>query len=270
MQERSHDLLPICHQGGHRSLRTALGIALSKDLVVLVHSSAPATEEHGSYLNVPYRSRNYATMQDNITTSDSSRGASPFSNDMHRDGVNASCSITELSQQFDQHTLEPRRPASYARSPSSQSHHLHSTLGREPCSSVSKHHAPRRPRECMIRRQCSAASMSRLSSLVHDLLRDGSTAHNTAHVSPLSDTDSVSPLSSHGRPRLGSPTTSFASNSSCSEDGEFEPQRSSWIGPAYKLDKHPRRGDPREAGGRQFKDIRVRKASRRKCPTLAS
>lgn len=186
-------------------------------------------------------------MDDNSVCSNSPRGASPSSDKTLQRAANGPCSITELSQQFDQHTLEPQERASFARSPACQSYQIHPTMGRNLSCSMNNHHTTRRPRESKIRRQCSAASMAR----------------DASHISPSSDSDCLPPLSSRERPRLGSPTTSFASNSSCSEDSEFEPQRSSGIGPTYKVGKDLRHGASREGVSRQFKDIRVRKAPRR-------
>lgn len=203
-------------------------------------------------------------MDDFGVSSSSSRGASASSGDTLRHAAIGPCSMTELSRQFDQHTLEPQKRASFARSPPSQSYHLHPTMGRDLSFSTNSHHASRRPRESMIRRQCSAASMSRLSSLVQDLLREEGSTYDASHTSPSSNSDSVPPLSSHERPQLGSPTSSFASTSSCSEDSEFEPQRSLGTGTAYKVGKDLMHSTSREGVSRQFKDIRVRKASRRR------
>ena len=208
-------------------------------------------------------------MDDNSVSSDSSRGASPSSDDMHRRAANSPCSITELSRQFDQHTLEPQKGASLPRAPPCQSYHLHHTQGRDLLCFMCNHHTTRGPRESMIRRQYSAASISRLSPLVQDLLGDEGSTHDTSYISPLSDSDSAPPLSSHKRPRLASPTISLASNSSCSEDREFDPERSSETGPTYSAGKDLRHSTSREGFSRQFKNIRVRKASRRRCPTLA-
>ena len=220
-----------------------------------------------SFSNASRQIFNYDSMDD--ISSDSSRGASPSSDDTNRRSLHASCSIAELSQQFDKHTLEPRRRPSYFRAPPSESYDLRSTTGRGRPASAHNHHTIRRRRESMVRRQCSAANMLRLSSLVQDLLQDGASSCDT-HTHSLDDGDTLPPLQSYGGPPLRSPTSSSMSTSSCSEDGEFELHSSSQSQSKFKVGKELKPSVSGETVGRQYKDIRMRKSTRRRSATLSS
>jgi len=218
--------------------------------------------EDYSFSIASQRSIVYDSMDESISP-DSSRGASPFANDKNGRTFNASCSITELSQQFDRHTLGPQRQPSYLRSPPTDPH----DLGRDRPASAHNQSAARRQRQSMVRRQCSAANISRLSSLVQDLLEDDTWSCDT-HIAPLEDCESLPPPRPDEIPPLQSPTFSSASTSSCSEDGEFELHSSSWGRPKFKVGKEMKHSSSKEAMGRQYKDIRIRKSVRRKPSVL--
>lgn len=195
---------------------------------------------------------------DESISPDSLQGASPSADNKNGRAFNASCSITELSQQFHKHTLGHQRRPSYLPSPPTDSHDLHSANGRDRPASSHSPHVVRRQRQSMVRRQCSAAKVSRLSSLVHVLLEDDT------HIAPLEDRDSLPPLQPYESAPLQSPTFSSASTSSCSEDGESELHSSSRGQPRFKVGKELKHSGSNEAMGRHYKDIRMRKSMRRK------
>jgi len=218
--------------------------------------------EDFSFSIVSQRSIFYNSMDESISPK-SSRGASTFAHDKNGRSFDASCSITELSQQFDNHTLGPQRQPSYQRSLPNDPH----DLGRDRPASAHNQNSARRHRQSMVRRQCSAANISRLSSLVQDLLEDDTWSCDT-HIGPLEDCDSLPRPRPDEIPPLQSPTFSSASTSSCSEDGEFELHSSSRGQPMFKIGKEVKHSSSKEAMGRQYKDIRIRKSVRRKSSIL--
>lgn len=202
---------------------------------------------------------------DESISPNSSRGASPSVNDKRGRSFNASYSIAQLSQQFDKHTLEPQQQPSHLRSPPNDLH----DLARDRPASAHNQNAVRRRRQSMIRRQCSAASISRLSSLVQDLLEDDTLSCDT-HIAPLEVCDSLPPPQPDESTPLQSPTSSSASASCCSEDGEFELYSSFRGQTKSKIDKEMKHSNSKEAVGRQYKDIRIRKSIRRKSSILSN
>lgn len=211
--------------------------------------------EDYSFFIASQRSIVYDSMDESISPN-SSRGASPFVNGKKGRSSKNSCSITELSQQFDKHTLGPQRQPS----------HPHDLVRDRPASAHNQN-AVRRQRQSMIRRQCSAANISRLSSLVQDLLEDDTWSCDT-HIAPLEDCDSSPPPPLDEIVPLQSPTFSSASTTSCSEDGEFELHSSSRVQPKFNIGRETKHSSSKEAMGRQYRDIRIRKSVRRKSSVL--
>lgn len=216
-----------------------------------------------SFATASQRSISYDPVDDHISPS-STRGSSRFSGDMSRRSFNASRSIAQLTQQLDHHTLEPQQRPSLLRSPPSEPHSLYSTIRRDSPSSPHTHHAKRRQRESMVRRQCSAANMSRLTSLVQDLLEDESWAADNL-VPSLEEGDGLSPLQPCEISPLDSPTSSCMSPSSCSEeDGDIESASSQRSQQKFKVGKELAHSSSREFMKRQYRDIRMRKSTARR------
>ena len=196
-----------------------------------------------------------------------SHGALPLSTDSIERGLIRSCSLSELALQFNQHSLEPRRQISSTQSPAVQAHDVYRPADSEPVSSTT-HPILRRQREFLIRRQNSAANISRISAMVQDILRDEYPSLATDF--PLEVDNGSSPsLRSNELSPLQSPTASSASAASSSEDGEVESRRTSFSGPKYRVGKDLRHSESRE-GVRQYKEIRVRKAIRKRTSTLSN
>ncbi len=218
--------------------------------------------EDYSFLIASQRSVVFDPMDENIAPN-SLREASSFLNNEQGRSSNASCFITDLSQQFDKHTLGPQRQPSHLHSPPNDPH----DLARDRPPSTHNQNVIRRQRQSMIRRQCSAANISRLSSLVQDILEDDTWSCGT-HIAPLEDCDSLPPPPPDEVAPLQSPTSSSASASSCSEDGDFELHSCSQGQPRFKVGKEMKHSSSKEAMGRQYRDIRIRKSVRRKSSVL--
>lgn len=218
--------------------------------------------EDYSFLIASQRSIVYDSMDESISPN-SSRGASPFAHGKKARSSKNSCSMTELSQQFGKHTLGSQRQPSHLRSPSNDPHNV----ARDRPAPAHNQNIVRRQRQSMIRRQCSAANISRLSSLVQDLLEDDTWSYDT-HITPLEDCDSLPPPQLDEIVPLQSPTFSSASTSSYSEDGEFELHSSSRGQPKLKIGKEMKHSSSKEVMGRQYRDIRIRKSVRRKSSIL--
>lgn len=208
----------------------------------------------------------YESMNDCISPA-SPRGTPLLPDDSFQRSLDSCCSITDLSQQFDRHTLEPPSRVSITQPPPPQNHDQHTTMGRER-SSTNNHHTLRRQRDFMMRRQCSAANMSRLSSLVQDILRDQDLSEKTNHLKSEHD-DPIPSLNCSDQLPVQSPTASLASPSSSSEDSELDSPRSSWNTSKYRIGKDLKHSESRE-GVRQYKEIRIRKTVKRRTSTLSS
>ena len=202
----------------------------------------------------------YDSIEDSVSPT-SSRGTLPFLDDMNGVSFDASCSIMELSEQLGNYTLEPQRRPSPPRSSASGTYHVHHTPRQDLLASPHNHYSIRRQRELLIRRQCTAASMSRLSSLIQGAIENETwNCHDRASAS----IDGRDKLPFGKSPIVESPKPSFPSTSSSSEDGEFESYSISRLKPRFKVGKETKHGSSIDVIGRQYKDIRIRKSRKRR------
>ena len=216
--------------------------------------------EDFSFPVAPQSSVHHDSVEDSISPT-SSRGALPFLDDMNAVSFDASCSIMELSEQLGNYTLEPRRRPSPPCSPSPGAYHLHHTARQDGLASPHNHYSIRRQRELLVRRQCSAASMSRLSLLVQGAIENETwNCHDRASAS----IDGRDTLAFGKNSILESPTPSSASTASSSEDGEFESYSTSRPQPRFKVGKEAKHRSSTDVIGRQYKDIRMRKSRKRR------
>ena len=216
--------------------------------------------EEYSFSNASQRSANVDYIDDNISPF-SSGAVSPLSDGTCLRSFITPCSLTELALQLERQTLQSQQPPSLLCSPRSRPDDLRSGTRRERLASPPYHHDKRRQREAMIRRQCSAANMSRLSSLVQDLLEDQSWSSDTRIPTYEGSTASLPGLGE--TVSLDSPTSSCMSPSTCSENGEVESRSSFLVQPKYKVGKEPKFSSSRKSKSRHYKAIRMRKAAGR-------
>ena len=201
----------------------------------------------------------YDSIEDSVSPT-SSRGALPFLDDMNGLSFDASCSIMELSERLGSYTLEPRRRPSPPRSPSPGAYHLHHTARQGGLASPHNRYSIRRQRELLVRRQCSAASMARLSSLVQGAIENETWDRHDRASASINGRDT---LAFGKNPTLKSPTPSSPSTASSSEDGEFESYGTLRPQPRFKVGKEGKLRSSIDVIGRQYKDIRMRKSRRR-------
>lgn len=193
---------------------------------------------------------------DDSSSPDSSRGASPLSDDASRRSPYASYSITELSHQFGSQTLQSRRKPPNLRSPPSHPSHLHSSIAKDRSPTAHSHRAIRRKREALIHRQCSATNMAKLSSLVQDLVEDPAW-NNDDQMSSVKGGNLRSTLQPSDAPLL-SPTSSVMSTSSSSEDSDLDFRISARGQPQLLVSKELKHSSSRDIVGRMHKDVRLR------------
>ena len=208
----------------------------------------------------------YDSIEESISPT-SSRGALPFLDDKNGDSFDASCSIMELSEQLRNHKLEPRRRPSPPRPPSPGAYYLHHTARQDLLTPPHNHYSLRRQRELLVRRQCSAVSMSRMSSLVQGAIEDETWK---CHDRPPASIDGRDTLAFGKNPTLKSPTPGSSSTAPSSEDGEFESYSTSRPQPRFKVGKEVKHRSSTDVIGRQYKDIRMRKSKKRTESVLGS
>ena len=188
--------------------------------------------------------------------SDSSRGASPFSDD---ESPSAPCSITELSQHFQLQSLQAQPLSSPTQSMNIPPQHLPPLSQRERLMTTAHFNQRRRQRQALTRRQCFSANLPRLSSLAQDSATYGYDASSI----PLLDTnDPLPPLQIHEQPASGLDriTTTLVSI----PDSEYctpESRTPTASRPQFKVGKRLAHSVSKESLARQrlvYKDVRIR------------
>ncbi|KAG6991232.1 hypothetical protein G7Y79_00054g088610 [Physcia stellaris] len=203
----------------------------------------------------PIAAHRSSTDQDSSVTvespSESSRGASPFSDD---ESIPAPCSITELSQHFQLQSLQAQLPSFPPQSMDFPPQYLSPLSQRERLTTTAHFNQRRKQRQTLTRRQCFSANLPRLSSLAQDLATLGYDASPTPlSPTPLSDiSDSLPPLQIHEQPASGVdyiPTTSVTTaDSDCCTEESQTPTASR---PQFKVGKRLARSISKESLARQ-------------------
>ena len=205
---------------------------------------------------------NHFVMDDSVSPT-SSRESTPcydsgYSNSARR--ISTSTSIAELSQHFDRHSLQPRRPSIPSEGPLLRSRESNINLQ----SSNSFSNRVCRRRQSINRLQCSAAHLSRISALVEDMVQTNQPLYEPSHVSSMFNGSTSPSLSPDEVP----PSTSSYFNlnsipSVSSGGGDSEPLQHFPRQNSYKIDKDLRHSASRDGMGTQkvLKKIRVRKSS---------
>lgn len=201
-----------------------------------------------------------STDQDSSVTiespSESSRGASPFSDD---ESLSAPCSITELSQHFQIQSLQAQPPSFPAQSMNFPPQSFSPLSQRERLTTTAHFNQRRKQRQILTRRQCFSANLPRLSSLAQDLATFGYDASPT----PPSDTnDSLPPLQIHEQPASGlDHITTTSVSTPDSECCTSESQTPTASRPQFKVGKRLAHSISKESLARQrlvYKDVRIR------------
>ncbi|KAL2042182.1 hypothetical protein N7G274_005370 [Stereocaulon virgatum] len=204
-------------------------------------------------------------MEDSVSPNSSRESSPGYGNDYNSSRrYSSSNPIAELSRHFNQHSLAPRRPAMVLEEPLPRARDPNPYLQ----SSNSFSNRICRQRQSVNRLQCSSAHLSRISTLVEDMVQTGQ-PYNTYDPtqSPSMLVDSTSPsLSPDEHPSSSSESyfgftpvsTPFASNGSHPAQHSLRHQHS------YKIDKDLRRSASRDVLGKPMvkKKIRMRMSSK--------
>ena len=169
-------------------------------------------------------------MRDSISLL-SPQAASTPSSEHYPSSPSTHLSVAELSQLFDQHSVQARAQSPYSDDFSHLRDSEHSVYSGP--TSPNNHSNLVRQRRNITRHQCTSAHLPRISALVEDMLRDGSHCYTTTH--PSSSNCNQPPHSSPGLPSyntissdpLYNPTTNFAttsfpSSSSSADDSGYD------------------------------------------------
>ena len=212
-----------------------------------------------SFVNAPQCSlvsSDYSAMDDN-TSSESSRGVSPFSDDDLKDqSVPTTCSILELSEQLQLHSLQPQPTTVFPREPPAAIQRSVPTYTRRMRSaSPNNFNQKRQHRQALVRGQCSSANLSRLMALAQGI---ETSSYDASEDPLLHDTEPSPPHHIHTSPPFAQPTLTTPHISD-----ECEPHNQGLTaGPLeHKAGKGPRpyiSGDALAGQTLVHKDIRLR------------
>lgn len=201
---------------------------------------------------VSYDSR---TMNDS-TPSESSRGASPFSaRDLKERPLPTTCSISELSERFRPHSLQPQPPAPIPPGPFLTERRIATHARRKRCASPNNSNRKGQHRQALVRRQCSSANLSRLMALARVL---ETPSYDASEDALLQDRESFPQHQIHSTSCFAQPTLN-----SPPESNECKPQiLGITAGPhQHTAGKGPRHYNSRDALASPklvHKDIRLR------------
>ncbi|KAK3173176.1 hypothetical protein OEA41_006505 [Lepraria neglecta] len=211
-------------------------------------------------------------MEDSVSPNSSRESSPGYENGYHGSRrCSSSNSIAELSRHFNQHSLTPRRPSTALKESTPRARDPNPYL-QSPNSSSNR---VCRRRQSINRLQCSSAHLSRISTLVEDMVQTGQpyNIYDPTHSSSMLD-DSTSPSLS---PDEHASSSSSSSSSFSSSYFGFTPlSASSAVGGSnaaqlslrhqhsYRIDKDLRHSASRDGLGKPMvkKKIRMRRSSK--------
>lgn len=208
-----------------------------------------------------------SSMESSISPT-SSRGPSPSFEGGYTRRSSASYAIDELSQRFDHHSLEPRRPDLCPDAVPSQPRNVHPSVHAQRNQNLT-HDASAlwKQRQALARRQCTLNYPLQPPTIHEGSLSNDRSSYGTSH--PFSPTVGTSPQlqwqdgASHG----SSPFTSIPLSPPYSEDSESNPAQVIRTQHTYKIGRELRHIASRDAMPKQrdvLKKIRRRKSSLRR------
>ena len=203
-------------------------------------------------------------MEDSVSPNSSRESSPGYENGYHGSRrYSSSNSIAELSRHFNQHSITPRRPSTVLNESTPRARDPNPYL-QSPNSSSNR---VCRRRQSINRLQCSSAHLSRISTLVEDMVQTGQpyNIYDPTYSSSMLD-DSTSPsLSPDEHASSSSSYFGFTPLSASSAvGGSNAAQHSLRHQHSYKIDKDLRHSASRDGLGKPMvkKKIRMRRSSK--------
>ncbi len=211
-------------------------------------------------------SHNTSSMESSVSPT-SSRDTSPSFEEDYTRRSSASSTIDELSQHFDRHNLEPRRPDGYLDATPSRPRNVDpaSYVQHKLNSSTNASHLWQQ-RQALARRQCASDHPSKPSTIHEGRLSDNKPYYPLSHRSPQHGNPSQSQWRD-GALQAPSPFAPLPLSPPYSEDSESNRAHVLRAQHSYKLGRELRHSVSRDAIPKQrvvLKKIRRRKSSLRR------